>query len=149
MSQPIPDEDVIVWFNVHNMNYEKIEFCGDLFRTLYIIMSDTYLGDDDGETKISLSSEDKNKHFDWCWNKLIELFSKEDIKISSDGDLKSYFNAFFFDTFYDDNQKNIKGAIPSFIEDVFSLDKPFTKSDLEILTETYKMVEKSVSFYLH
>jgi molecular chaperone DnaK (HSP70) len=33
MSKPIPKEEVIIWFNVHNMNYEKIELCGDIFRS--------------------------------------------------------------------------------------------------------------------
>ena len=25
MSKPVSKEDVVVWFNIHNMNYEKIE----------------------------------------------------------------------------------------------------------------------------
>jgi len=32
MSKPVPPDEVIVWFNVHNMNYEKIELCGDIFK---------------------------------------------------------------------------------------------------------------------
>jgi hypothetical protein len=35
-------------------------------------------------------------------------------------------------------------AIPEFIEDVFNLEKPFTKSDLDILTELYNMFEKNM-----
>ena len=32
MSKPIPREDIIIWFNVHNMSYEKIELFGDIFK---------------------------------------------------------------------------------------------------------------------
>ncbi len=81
MSKPVPKDEVIIWFNVHNMNYEKIELFGDIFKGLNHIITDTYMGDDDGETKIYLTQEDKDKHFEWCWNKLISDFSSEKILI--------------------------------------------------------------------
>ena len=77
MSKPIPQEDVIIWLNVHNLNYEKIELYGDFSKSLNQIVSDTYLGDDGSETRIEMSEEDKLSHFDWCWNKLINDQKKE------------------------------------------------------------------------
>ena len=74
MSKPISSEEVLIWFNVHNMNYEKIELCGDIFKTFYEIIVDTYMGDDNGETKISLTQEDKESHLEWCWKKTISNF---------------------------------------------------------------------------
>jgi hypothetical protein len=38
----------------------------------------------------------------------------------------------------------LKIAIPDFLEDVFNLEKPFTKSDLDILTEVYHLLEKNM-----
>ena len=35
-------------------------------------------------------------------------------------------------------------AIPDFIKDLFDQDKPFAKSDLDILTEIYKLLDKNV-----
>jgi hypothetical protein len=146
MSKPVPHEEVIVWFNVHNMNYEKIEICGDIFKSLYLTMYDTYLGEDGVETGIEMSHEENVQHFEWCWKTIVENFRKENIIVSTEGKHKDYFKSFFLDTFYDPKEKNIKGAIPNFMDDVFNLDKPFTKSDLDILTELYTLVDKNIEY---
>ena len=66
MSKPIPDDEVTIWFNIHNMNFEKIELYGDIFKSLNHVVVDTYMGDSGeySETKISLSQEDKELHFE-------------------------------------------------------------------------------------
>ena len=69
MSQPVPKDDVIIWFNVHNLNYEKIELYGDFFKSLNQIILDTYLGDEGPDTRIIMSKEDNILHFEWCWTK--------------------------------------------------------------------------------
>ena len=97
MTKPIPKDEVIVWFNVHNMNYEKIELFGDIFKSLNHIIVDTYLGNEDSETKIIISDEDKLSHFNWCWKKLIDDFKKENIEILDEGKHKEYFESFFIE----------------------------------------------------
>jgi len=144
MSKPIPKDEVIIWFNVHNMNYERIELYGDIFKSLNYIIIDTYMGDETKETKISLSQEDKELHFQWCWNKMVEDFRKENIIIKHGGEHKEYFKSFFFDTFYNQIEKNVKNAIPNFLNEVFDVEKPFSKPDLDILTELYKLMEKNI-----
>lgn len=144
VSKPLPKEDVIVWFNINNMNYEKVELYGDFFKSLDIKISDTYFEVEHYETKISLSQENKEEHFEWCWNKTIEDFEKENTLFNKEGEHKNYFQKFYNETFYNPNQKNIKEAIPNFLEEVFDLSKPFSKSDLEILTEIYKLMEKNL-----
>jgi hypothetical protein len=144
MSQPIPKDEVIVWFNVHNMSYEKIELYGDIFKSLYYTIENTFLGNEDPETKISLSDDDKLQHFQWCWKQVVDSFKKENINLRPDGQLKDYLKSFFIETFYSSTEKNIKLAIPSFLNDVFCLDTPFTKSDLDLLTEVYNLLEKNI-----
>ena len=144
MSKPIPKDEVIIWFNVHNMNYEKIELYGDIFKSLNHIILDTYMGDETHETRISLSQEDKELHFEWCWNKMLEDFRKENIIIKNGGEHKEYFKSFFSDTFYNQTEKNVKESIPNFLFEVFDVEKPFSKSDLDILTELYKLMEKNI-----
>lgn len=144
MSKPIPQDEVIIWFNVHNMNYERIELYGDIFKSLNYIIIDTYMGGETNETKISLSKEDKELHFEWCWNKMVEDFKRENIIIKHGGEHKEYFRSFFFDTFYNQSEKNIKESIPNFLVEVFDVEKPFSKSDLDILTELYKLMEKNI-----
>jgi hypothetical protein len=142
MSKPVPPDEITIWFNVHNLNYEKIELFGDFFKSLYETMKDTYLGEENGETKIAMSEEDKGLHFEWCWKATLDNFKKENIEFKKEGQHKDYFKSFFSDTFY--GSKNLKIAIPDFLEDVFNLEKPFTKSDLDILTEVYHLLEKNM-----
>ena len=126
------------------MIYEKIELFGDIFKSLNQIVQDTYMGDDISETKILMTQEDKELHFEWCWKKTVENFFKENIEINSIGDHKDYFKGFYFDTFYNPTEKNVKEEIPNFLSSVFDVDKIFTKSDLDILTEFYKLLEKNI-----
>jgi hypothetical protein len=146
MVKPLPKEDVLVWLNVQNMNYEKIELYGDIFKSLDHIINDTYLGNDNNasETKIILSPEDNRAHFDWCWNKLLEDFRKENIKIKHGGQHRDYLESFYNDTFYNQKEKSVKKSIPEFLMDVFDIEKAFTKSDLDVLTEFYKLLEKNI-----
>ena len=143
MSQPVPKDEVIVWFNVHNMNYEKIELYGDIFKSLNHIISDTYLGNEDSETKIVISDEDKKSHFDWCWYKNIENFEKENIRFKIQGDHKTYMEEFLDEIFYDQKEEQIIDNIHEFMISLFDEEKSFTESDLTILTEIYKVFEKN------
>lgn len=144
MSKTIPNDEVLVWFNVHNMNYEKIELFGDIFKSLNQTIVDTYMGESEGETKISLTQEDKENHFEWCWGTVVKNFKKEEVHIKLDGDHKEYFKQFFIDSFYNQSQENVRISIPEFLNDVFDVQKPFSKSDLDILTELYKLIEKNL-----
>ena len=67
-------------------------FC-DIVKTLNVIVEDTYLGGSvHNEVNIAYSDEDKSKHFDWCWTKTIDSFSKENINFELNGDHKDYFS---------------------------------------------------------
>lgn len=143
MTKPLPKDEIIIWFNIHNMTYEKIELYGDFFKSLNHIIMDTYLGDNTSETKISLSNEDNLSHFEWCWNKVIENFKRENIIIKSVGDHKDYFQSFFMDTFYTQTENNLKKSIPKFLDEIFEVGMTYSKSDLDLLTELYKLIEKN------
>jgi len=143
MTKPLPKEELIIWFNVHNMTYEKIDLCGDFFKSLNQIIMDTYLGDSTSETKISLSYDDNLSHFEWCWNKVIENFKRENIIIKSDGEHKDYFQSFFMDTFYNQTESSLKKSISKFLNEIFEVGMTYSKSDLDLLTELYKLIEKN------
>jgi hypothetical protein len=143
MTKPLPNEDIIIWFNIHNMTYEKIELYGDVFKSLNQIILDTYLGDTIFVTKIILTDEDNLSHFEWCWKKTIDNFKKEDIHIKYDGEHKDYFKSFYMDTFYNQNEEKIKDSIPKFLMDIFDVGISYSKSDLDLLTELYKLIEKN------
>ena len=144
MAKPIPKEEVIIWFNVHNMIYEKIELYGDIFKSLNAIIVDTYLGDSNSETKINLSDEDKISHFDWCWKKMVKDFEKENVNIKFKGDHKEYFQSFFMDSFYNQRENKIKESILRFLNEIFDTNMVYSRPDLDLLTELYKLMEKNM-----
>lgn len=144
MSEPVPHDDVEIWFNVHNMIPERIELFGVVFSSLAYSIIDTYFGEDNLETKVVMTDSDKKNHFDWCWGKILKEFEKENILMDSDGEHKEYLWTFFKDSFYSQKDEDMREAIPAFIEDLFNLDKPFAKSDLDILTEIYKTLQNKV-----
>jgi hypothetical protein len=105
---------------------------------------DTYLGENISETKIMLSNEDNESHFEWCWKKMINDFKKENIIIKLNGDHKDYFQSFFKDTFYNQQKNSIKHSIDKFLNEIFDTELTFSKSDLDLLTELYKLMEKNM-----
>ena len=147
MMKPVNREDVEIWFNINNMIYEKRQLFSDFTFSLYDIIKSTYLGDDitnPSETKIILSQKEKENHFEWCWNKTLENFSKENIKFNLTGEHKDYYEKFYMDLFYNAENNKISGNILMFFEELFNEEKMFTKSDLDMLTEIYKLLNKNI-----
>jgi hypothetical protein len=147
MMKPVNHDDVEVWFNVNNMIYEKRQLFSDFTLGLHYLIKSTYLGDDTdnkSETKLVLSQEEKISHFDWCWKKTIENFSKENIKFNLKGEHREYYEKFFMDLFYNAENKTISENIDAFFYELFDEEKMFTKSDLDMLTEIYKLLNKNI-----
>ena len=147
MMKPVNREDVEIWFNINNMIYEKRQLFSDFTFSLYDIIKSTYLGDDitnPSETKIILSQQEKENHFEWCWNKTLENFSKENIKFNLIGEHKDYYEKFYMDLFYNAENNKISDNILMFFEELFNEEKMFTKSDLDMLTEIYKLLNKNI-----
>jgi hypothetical protein len=139
-------EDVDIWFRINNIIPEKMDLYYDFSFSLYYLILDTYLGDDkNGETQIILSEEDNLKHFEWCWNKTVENFRKEEISFNKRGDHYDYFLSFFSEIFYNQKENRIKSSIGTFFNDLFDRKKPFTKSDLDMISSIYKSLDKNMS----
>ena len=90
MSKPLPNNEVEVWFQVHNIILEKVVLDGDIFLSLSKIILETYLGDETSETKINLTEEDITNHYDWCWKKMLKDFELENLIIQREGEHKAY-----------------------------------------------------------
>lgn len=147
ITKPISKEEVDIWFNINNMIPEKGELFFDFCYSLYTLMQETYLGDEDGltETKIQMGDDDKKKHFLWCWNKTIDNFKKENLFFQESGDHFDYFETFFLEVFYHQKSDDVKNSIKKFIIELFDKDKTFTRSDLDLYTEIYKLLDKHLN----
>jgi len=147
MIKPVSHDDVEVWFNMNNMLPEKRELFSDFTFSLYYLIRDTYLGDEFSEkqeTKLILSDEEKKSHFEWCWKKTIENFAKENIHFNNTGEHRDYFEQFFGDLFYNAEKKEIAENISKFFIEIFNENKAFTKSDLDMITDIYKRLNKNL-----
>jgi hypothetical protein len=146
LTKPIAHEDVLVWFEANNIVYEKLELFSDFSLSLYDLIRDTYLGESDVpvDTKITLSDEDNQKHFEWCWKRLLGNFEKEDIKFSNRGEHYDYYKSFFFEVFYNQKEEYLKNSVGEFFDDLFNMEKGFTKSDLDMVSTIYKFLDKSI-----
>jgi hypothetical protein len=146
ISKVVPSDEVEVWLRINNIIPEKLELFSDFSQSLYDLMRETYLGENDklSETKITLTREDNKKHFEWCWNKTIDNFNKEGLPFKTRGDHFDYFETFFEDIFYYQKENRIKNSVKEFFMDLFDLNKPFTKSDLDMINIIYKILDKSL-----
>jgi len=147
ITKVVKPEDVDVWFRSNNIIPEKLVLFYDFTQSLNILILDTYLGDNNvgDETKIVMTQDDIDNHFLWCWNKTIDSFKKESIMFNITGEHFEYFKSFFFDTFYNQKNSEIRGSINDFFDDLFDTKKPFTKSDLDMISALYKVLDKNIS----
>lgn len=146
LTKPVPSDEVETWLNVNNMIVEKIELFYDFSLSLYYLVKDTYLGEDQkGITKIILTNKEKKDHFDWCWSKNIENFSKESLFFNKEGEHYDYFSGFFKDAFYFQEDEKVRNSIQNFFVGLFTNFNNYTKSDLDMITEIYKMLDKNLS----
>jgi hypothetical protein len=146
LSKNLDQDEVDIWFNANNIIPEKLELYYDFTISLYNLITDTYLGENvDNETKVVLSDEDNQKHFNWCWKKTVDNFTKEGLEFNQDGDHYDYFKSFFDEIYYKQENKNIKDSIGKFFSDVFDREKPFTRSDMDMIYTIYKSLDKNLN----
>jgi len=146
ISKHLEPDQVDIWFKVNNIIPEKMELYYDFCHSLYLIIIDTYLGDEleSNETKVEMSDEDNEKHFNWCWNKNIENFQQENIIFEEQGEHLNYFYSFFKEIFYEQKEPKVKRSIDIFFNDLFNRDKPFTQVDLDLVYNIYKSLDKNL-----
>ena len=147
LSEPMKPEDIYTWNMANNIIPELTELFRDFCFSFYYLVRDTYLGDnykDLNETRIGMTTEDKVKHYEWCWNKTIDNFKKENITFKFSKDDFEYFKEFFFEVFYNQEDNIMREALDDFLKQLFNRKRPTSKSDLEMFTDVYKTLERSL-----
>lgn len=145
ISKPIDKEDLQLWIDGNNICYLKFDMFNDFVSSLVNLIYDTYLGNDDFKTtNIKLNKEDDEKHFDWCWNKIIENFKKEEIYFESEGEHYVFFKGFIGETFYNQDINEVRYSLNRFFDEIFNLDGVHTMSDLDLLKQVYRTLDKNL-----
>ena len=148
ITKPLKPEEVEILFDANNIIREKIELYSDFTHTLNILIVETYMGEIDGpkETKINLTDEDNEKHFEWCWDKTISIFKSENIEFEERGEHFDYFQEFFEEIFYIQDDKISRKSVDKFFNEIFQSEGVFTQSDLDTFITIYKLLDKSIKY---
>jgi hypothetical protein len=147
LAKPMDKEDINAWYLANNITPELTELFRDFCFSFLNLLRDTYLGDDfsyNKETKVGMTSEQKKEHFRWCWTKTIENFNKESIDFRFNDMDAEFFESFFFEVFYNQPDQKVKEQIENFFNQIFDRGMKKTKSDIEIFTDIYKVLERSL-----
>ena len=142
VTKPLTPEEVDLWIKMHSISLEKSNLFFDFICSLYTLVIDTYLG-----KEVIVTDNQKEGHFQWCWDKNIENFTQENINFKESGDHYEYFWNFFSLSFYNEGGKlSITEKMDGYMKKLFELHVEKTKSDLDVLTDIYKVLDKSLIF---
>jgi hypothetical protein len=103
------------------------------------MVDDTFLGSD-----VMGDEENQKNHFSWAWDKVIESLSKEKIYIKNRGVHYEYFWNFYLEAYYYAQIDGYDSKIPDYFLKLFDFEHRKSKSELEILTEIYKILDQNL-----
>lgn len=128
----ISKESMYFIYSSNNIIPEKCSLYNDFLQSLYLLIFDTYLGDDITDL------HDQLKHFDWCWNKTIEIFRLEGFDFENirfhDNILELTLEMYY--TLCDKDETRIIDMFNS----LFTYDKLKTSADVRVLVDLYYLM---------
>jgi hypothetical protein len=128
-----------IWYRTYNINRDKIVLFYDFLSSLHDLIDNTYLGAD-----VLHDESDQIGHFDWCWNKIIDNFNKERIFFKEKGNHYEYFWTFFFEAHYLTKMEDRQTRIHEYFYKLFDFRYIKSRSELDILTEVYKLLDQNL-----
>ena len=129
-------------YKANNICYERSSLYSDFLQSLMEIIKSTYLGDD-----VIFTLNDKESHFNWCLNKIIENFNLESIKFTKTPEMYDLLYTYSFDFFYNQTEKeNLTDKMVKYWEHIFKYSSIKTKSELDTMVDVYKILENSLFF---
>jgi hypothetical protein len=128
-----------IWFKTHNVNREKTELFSDYIISFSELLENTFMGCELYENDL-----DKKNHFTWCWDKIIDNFSKEKIIFKNRGNCYEYFWNFFLEAFYFAEIEKKQHNIKNYFQKLFDFEYRKTRSELDVLTEIYKLFDQNL-----
>jgi len=127
------------WYKAYNIVYEKTQLYRDFLISLLDLLDSTYLGND-----ALIEEDDIKKHFLWCFNEIVSNFEKEKIYFRRDGFYIEYLWTFFHKTFYLSESEDKLKRIRQYLYNLFVFNYGKTKTDLEMLTEFYTILNQNL-----
>lgn len=132
--KPLPREDILNYYKISKIEEPKVTLLRNIVTSLFSLIYDTYLGDD------IMNNNDRDIHFEWCWNKLTTDFKTIDIDLTEKNNFKRWIKSVCFDNFYNDNSKEKDGILLStkkLWESILDMDDIKSRSDVDLLIDIY------------
>lgn len=137
IKKPLSIESIDMLYNANNVRYENAVVYSDFSLSLINLVLNTYLGDD------LTKGKDKRKHFEWCWDKVISNFKKEQIDLKPSEELKEYYHDFLQVAFYENQEKEddekIALGIIKYWREIFDIQTVKTRAEVDVFLEVYKL----------
>jgi hypothetical protein len=103
------------------------------------LIKETYLG-----PEVINTETDQKNHFTWCWDKTIDNFSHEKIYFKERGTAYNYFWSFFLEAYYYNQLDGNIMRIKEYFYILFHFEDRKTRSELDMLTEIYKLLDQNL-----
>lgn len=135
----LTENELHLFYNKHNIVFEEVDLFRDFVVNLTYLIGNTYLGD-------SITPPNKQvSHFNWCWEKNIKDFKKENIQFKDKGSHYSYLLKYFNETFYIKEDKNLSiKLIIKFWMTIMTYIPSKNMRDLGVLLNLYKLMHKNL-----
>ena len=133
-------ENILLIYNENKINNDKCELFSDFIRSLFLIIFDTYVGDD------FMNAEQRINHFRWCWNKNKNNFEKEGF-VFNDNNIYTYFLDFMVEIYYPSTAKDNPATthrLLSLWSHVLNYSNQKTKADVDFMVNVYGILDKSL-----
>jgi hypothetical protein len=132
-------QQIDIWYKAYNISREKLNLFHDFVASIYDMVDETFLGAD-----VLYEEKNQRTHFTWAWDKVIENFSKEKIHIKDRGVHYEYFWNFYLEAYYYVHMDGDTTKIPEYFLKLFDFEHKKSKSELDILTEIYKILDQNL-----
>lgn len=139
---PLSINSLKILYSANNIEYDLVELFDDFSQSFLLLIFNTYLGDE------ITNSEDKVKHFNWCWNKNISNFGEEGIFFEDSDETYHYFLEFMINFFYLIDKRRDFNEITMTIRiiwsSMFNYNKAKTTNEVDNFFKIYSLLEKSL-----
>jgi len=141
IANPLTYDQMHLLYRANNIKYERCNLYYDFIMSLNKMINDTYLGSDYINTEKEIT-----QHFNWCIDKVIGNFKEEKIIFQDITIVKEYFYFFYYEIFYKTvEKKNILDRLNKLGELSFNYHRLKSRSDIDVLIELYKLLDKSLN----
>lgn len=132
-------QQIDIWYKAYNISREKLNLFYDFVASVHDMIDETFLGPD-----VMDEEENQRNHFTWAWDKVIENLSKEKIYIKDRGAHYEYFWNFYLEAYYYVQIDGSITKIPEYFLKLFDFEHRKSRSELDVLTEIYKILDQNL-----